>query len=80
MTLTSLAPMSSGGFQGYDKNGANYKVRVEDTDLVHSKTKKKGYRISFITATTNISFVLFDDPIERNIQPRLEKIGYVFQI
>jgi hypothetical protein len=63
---------------GSDKIGSEYIITIEDTDLIHSKSKKKGYRVHFKKSSTILSFITFDGNDIETIVARLKKIGYVF--
>ena len=78
MSLSFPKLKKDGTYTGKDKNGAEYSIRVENTDLLHSKTKKTGYRIHFVAITTRLSFITFDGDSIDIITKRLEKIGYNF--
>ena len=78
MSLSQPRLKKDGTYTGNDKNGAEYSIKIEDTDLVHSKTKKPGYRIHFVAITTRLSFITFDGNSIDIIKARLEKIGYKF--
>lgn len=78
MSLTNPKVKKDGTYTGNDKNGAEYSIRIEDTDLIHSKTKKPGYRIHFVAITTRLSFISFEGNSIDIIKARLEKIGYKF--
>ena len=77
MSLSPPRPKNDGTYIGQDKNGCQYTIRVDDTDLVHSKTKKKGYRVYFNKSSTMISFITFEGSDIDSIINRLQKIGYV---
>ena len=78
MSLTYPKGKKDGTFIGSDKNGLKYVISIENTDLVHSKTKLPGYRVHFKTATTRLSFITFESNSVETIAARLQKIGYVF--
>lgn len=78
MSLSLPKLKKDGTYTGKDKNGAYYSIRVENTELLHSKTNKPGHRIHFSAITTRLSFVIFGEPSIGTITQRLEKIGYNF--
>lgn len=77
MSLSYPKLKKDGTYSGHDKNGCVYSIKVEDTDLIHSKTKRKGYRVHFNKTSTIISFITYQGSDIDSIINRLQKIGYV---